>query len=187
MDSRFTSEIFERDMASTKVTCRIQECGAYKVYTDFVSPSKEENLELIEFTRAEASHSPDNVKSRINDPTRFWRSEGSHQQVGMWVSFEWFGSRRVRQVLINQGMCSQDSPDTVHIYYKIKDDWSKLPGGPLACVSMPFEFRNGHPVYGSEISLLEFPTPVETTGLKIEVANPRTHRAWTIYGITLAP
>jgi hypothetical protein len=187
MDSRFTSEMFERDMASTKVICRIQECGAYKVYTDFVSPSKEEDIELIEFTRAEASHSPDKVKSRINDPTQFWRSEGSFQEVGMWVSVEWPGSRRVGHVMVNHGMCSQDSPDTVHIFYKVQEDWVKLPGGPLACVSMPFVFRNGHPVYGGEISLLEFPSPVETTGLKIEVANPRTHRAWTIYGITLAP
>jgi len=187
MDSRFTSEMFERDMTSTKVTCQIQECGAYKVYTDFVSSSKEEDIELIEFTRAEASHSPEKVKSRINDPTQFWRSEGSFQQAGMWVSVEWSGSRRVGHVMVNHGMCSQDSPDTVHIYYKTKDDWVKLPGGPLACVSMPFVFRKGHPVYGGEISLLEFPTPVETTGLKIEVANPRTHRAWTIYGISLAP
>lgn len=187
MDSRFTSEIFERDMASTKVTCRIQECGAYKVYTDFAPASKEEYLEPIEFTRAEASHSPENVKSRINNPTLFWRSEGSYQQVGMWVSIEWPGSRRVGRVMINQGISSQDSPDSVHAYYKTKEDWVKLPGGPLTSVSMPFEFRNGHPVYGSEISLLEFPTSVETTGLKLEVANPRTHRAWTIYGITLAP
>lgn len=183
-DNRFTPSLFERDMASAKVTCRVETCGAYKVYTDFASALS--TADAVLFSRAEASHSPDKATVRINDPTQFWRSDGALQQTGMWVSVEWPEPRQVGHMLFNHGVYMQDSPDTVNVYYKIKNNWARLPD-PLSCLSVPFMFANGHPVYGGEMTRLDFPSSVETTGLKLEIANPRTHRAWTIYQISLAP
>jgi hypothetical protein len=183
-DNRFTPSLFERDMESAKVTCRVETCGAFKVYTDFAAVLGRPDTVL--FSRAEASHSPDKAADRINDPTQFWRSEGALQQTGMWVSVEWSEPRQVGHVLLSHGSYIRDCPDTVHVYYKMKETWAKLPD-PLSCLSVPFMFANGHPVYGGEMTRLDFPFPVEATGLKLEIANPRAHRAWTIYQISLAP
>jgi hypothetical protein len=171
-------------MASAKVTCRVETCGSYKVYTDFVFALGTPDTVL--FSRAEASHSSEEAVNRINDPTQFWRSEGTLQQTGMWVSVEWPELRQVGHVLLSHGIYIRDCPDTVNVYYKTKETWAKLPD-PLSCLSVPFMFANGHPVYGGEMTRLDFPVPVATTGLKMEIANPRTHRAWTIYQISLAP
>ena len=184
-DGRFTASLFDRDLASAKVACRVESCGNFKVYTDFVSSSMRTPDTML-FSRAEASHSPDKVVDRINDPTQFWRCEGALQQTGMWVSVEWLEPRQVGHVLLSHGFFVQDCPDAVHVYYKTKETWEKLPD-PLACLSVPFMFSNGHPVYGGEMTRLDFPFPVETTGLKLEIATPRIHRAWTIYQISIAP
>lgn len=183
-NNRFTAALFERDMASAKVTCRIQDCGAYKVYTDFHSSLNAVTSAL--FSKAEASHSSENVTDRLTDPDLFWRSEGFHQMPGMWVSVEWTEPQQVRHILLNQGAFVQDRPDTVHVYYRSAGAWIRLPD-PLVCFSIPFMFENGHPVYGGAVTRMDLPAPVETSGLKLEIVNPRLRRAWTIYEIDIAP
>lgn len=184
VDNRFTSALFERDMASAKVTCRVQECGAFKVYTDFASSLGDVKAAL--FSKADASHSPENATARLNTPDLFWRSEGFCQQTGMWVSVEWPEPKQVRHILVNHGVNIRDCPDTVHVYYRAAGTWVRLPD-PMACLSVPFMFKNGHPVYGGEMTRLDLPVPVETCGLKLEIVNPRVRRAWTIYEIATAP
>jgi len=183
-DNRFTPSLFERDMESVNVTYRVQSCGAYKVYTDFASV--QERTDTVIFSQVDASHSPDKAADRINDPAQFWRSEGALQQTGMWVSVEWSEPRQVGHVLLSHGIFSRDSPDKVHVYFQAKGAWVKFPD-PLSCVSVPFMFSNGHPVYGGEMTRLDFPYPIKTTGLKFEIATPRVHQAWTIYQISLTP
>jgi hypothetical protein len=183
-DNRFTAAMFERDMASAKVTCQVETCGAFKVYTDFRSDLGTPDNVL--FSRAEASHGPDKVADQLNDPTQFWRPGGTLQQTGMWVSVEWPEPRQVGQVLLSHGIYVRDTPDTVHVSYRTTNSWARLPT-PLSCLSVPFMFSNGHPVYGEEMTRLDFPFPVKTTGIRLEIANPRAHRAWTIYRIDLAP
>jgi len=184
MDSCFSSAVFERDLASAKVSCRVQECGAYKVYTDFVSSMAD--AKSVTVSKADASHSSENVAGRMNDPDLFWRSEGYHQQTGMWVSVEWHEPRQVGHMLLNHGVFVQDCPDTVHVYYRQDREWVRLPD-PMSCLCVPFIFKNGHPVYGGEMTRVDLPAPVVTAGLKIEIVNPRVRRAWTIYDIAIAP
>lgn len=184
MDSRFSSSLFERDLVSAKVTCRVRECGAFKVYTDFASSAAD--AQTVTVSKAEASHSSENVAGRMNDPDLFWRSEGHHQQTGMWVSVEWREPRQVGHMLLNHGVFVQDCPDTVHVYYRQDGEWVRLPD-PMSCLCVPFIFKNGHPVYGGEMTRVDLPAPVVTSGLKIEIVNPRVRRAWTIYDIAIAP
>jgi hypothetical protein len=183
-DNRFTAGVFERDMASAKVSCRIQECGRYKVYTDFASAL--DNRKPVIFSKVEASHSSENATARFNEPDLFWRSEGVCQQEGMWVSVEWAAPRPVRHILFNHGFSINDGPDTVHVYYLSAGVWVRLPD-PMPCLSVPFMFENGHPVYGREMTRVDLPACIETTGLKLEIANPRTRRAWTIWEMDIAP
>lgn len=184
MDNRFTSAAFERDMASARVTCRVREFGPFKVYTDFDSSMVEG--ETIRVSSAGASHGPGNVAERMNTTGIFWRSEGHHQQTGMWISVEWPEPRQVGHILMNHGRFAQDCPDTVHVHVLKDGRWVRLPD-PLAALCVPFHFRNGHPVYGGEMTRVELPVPVMTAGLKIEIANPRARRAWTIYDFAIAP
>jgi len=184
MDNRFTSAIFERDLASAKVTCRVRDCGAYKVYTDFASSLG--NVTSAMFSKGDASHSPENVTGRLNTPDLFWRSEGFHQEPGMWVSVEWPEPQKVSHILLNHGVFIQDCPDTVHVYFRSEGKWVRLPD-PMSCLSIPFMFKNGHPVYGGEMTRVDLPAPVITSGLKLEIVNPRVRRAWTIYEIATAP
>jgi hypothetical protein len=52
---------------------------------------------------------------------------------------------------------------------------SGVPGSPA-----PFEFRNGRPVYGRAVTDIVLPQSIRATGLKVEIAEPRLDRAWTI-------
>ena len=89
-------------------------------------------------------------------------------------------------MLLTHGASSEDYPDTVHVYYRSKGEWIRLPD-PVSCLSVPFMFKNGHPIYGGEMTRVDLPAPVETSGLKLEIANPRLERAWTIHDIAIVP
>lgn len=183
-DSGFTSEIFENDMASAKVTCRAQVCGAYKVYTDFVSSLGDEKS--VRVSTADASHSPEDAAFRINTPDVFWRTEGFTQQTGMWVSVEWEESQQIGRLLVNHGAFVQDHPHTVNVYYRLGEGWTRWLD-PIPCLSTPFTFRNGHPVYGGAVTRVDLPSAVTTRGIKLEIVEPRLGRAWTICGVSFVP
>jgi hypothetical protein len=184
MDSRFTSAGFERYLASAKVTYRVRECGAYKVYTDFVPEMAD--ARQVAVSKADASHGAANMAERLNTPDVYWRSEGYLQQAGMWISVEWSEPAKVRHILINHGIFPQDCPDTVHVFTLQEGEWVRLPN-PMAGLCVPFIFKNGHPVYGGEMTRIDLPAPVVATGLKLEIVTPRAGRAWTIYDIAIAP
>ncbi len=183
-DNRFTAGVFEGDLNFAKVSYRSQTCGAYKVYTDFVSAVNESPASP--FSKVTASHGGGKPATKLNTPGQFWRSEGSLQSTGMWISVEWSAPRQLRHILMKHGVYIKDYPGTVQVYYLSENKWIPLPE-PLTCSPLPFRFKNGHPIYGGANTHIELPSSILTSGIKLEIVEPRIHQAWTIYEIASAP
>ncbi|MEI6564610.1 MAG: hypothetical protein WCO42_09935, partial [bacterium] len=180
----FSSSAFERDLASMQVLCRKKALGEYVVYSHFVLPPGEG--ERIQPVKADASHNAEHAAHMIGRRSDFWRCNGSYQTTGMWVSVEWDTPRKIGKVVIDYGRFPQDAAGSVYVSYLADDKWEKFPD-VLHELSDPFKLQNGHPVYYAEMARIELPVPVETHGLKIELAAPRTNRAWTIHDVGVIP
>jgi len=178
---KFPPAPFEKDLCTMRVTCKRQTCGHYEVYTDFQSAVRSDGRTIPQnFLKVQTSHNPVSVTNMIDgSAATFWRSSGTFQQTGMWVSVEWNVPRSVSRVRMDHGVSIHDFAESLTVYYLANGRWEKIPG-EISGRPGPFEFRNRHPTYGRVITDVELPQPVETTCIKIEIAKPRTKYAWTI-------
>ena len=177
---RFTPERFEKDLAMARVKFHKEQCGEFTIYTDFTSSweTPAPRTTLVPH-RVQASHNPADAPMMMDGQPTFWRCAGYLQMTGMWVSVEWAIPRAVGQILLDHGKSDNDHPETVHVAALVEGIWRPV-GRDLAVNPEPFEFSRGHPVYGRAIATVTLPGPVTTTGLKIEIARPRSRYAWTL-------
>lgn len=181
----FTPEGFEADLAMSKVGFQKKQCGGFTVYTDFVSTgatsSRQASLMPL---RVSASHNPGDARFMMDGQSTFWRCAGYLQMTGMWVSVELATPRTIGQILFDHALSGRDHPVSVHISALQNGAWQRVvenvPVNPEA-----FEFADGHPIYGREIAVITLPKPVTTSGLKIEIAEPRSRYAWTLAELKL--
>lgn len=177
---RFTPRHFERDLAMARVGFRKEQCGHFTVYTDFTSPwATPPAIPSLMPHRASASHNAGDAALFMDGLPTFWRCSGYNQMTGMWVSAEWSMPRSIGRILLDHGKSDSDHPETVHVSILQDGSWTRVAEN-LPVLPEPFEFLNGHPVYGRAIALLELARPVTTTGIRIEIARPRSRYAWTL-------
>ncbi len=181
---KFTPELLAADLHRMNIGCHSQTCGHYTVFTDFTGPqwTVGKLVPRSELT-ARASHNPTQAGAMLDgDLTSFWRCNGSLQLKGMWVTVTWDSPRRVQRLRLDHGNMGRDHDhaEQVNVYAKVDGAWAAVARG-VPDAPVPFEFRNGHPVYGRAITDITLPEPVQATGLKVEIAEPRSSRAWTIY------
>jgi hypothetical protein len=178
---RFPPERLADDLKAMNVAYRTRDCGHYVVFTDFTCPSRGSGTALPHaLMRAEASHNPSQAADMLDGtPDRFWRCEGALQQTGMWVAVTWESPRTVQRLLMDHGLIGRDHARRINVLARVDSRWvpvaSGVPGSPA-----PFEFRNGRPVYGRAVTDIVLPQSIRATGLKVEIAEPRLDRAWTI-------
>jgi MFS family permease len=194
---RFPPKVFEWDMETMGILFRKQTCGHYQVFTDFTdtrsstnalteaATASGETAILPSLLTAGASHNAPEAVRMVDESSSFWRSSGYLQQTGMWIAVEWDASRFVQRVLLDHGGSGGDHPESMRVHYRSDDGrWEKA-SDSVQRHPEPFEFRNGHPVYGKAISRVDFLDPIETRGLKFEIAEPRSDRAWTLNEVSV--
>lgn len=193
---RFPPKDFERDLKTMGVSFRKQACGRYQVFTDFTDMRSAANTStgavsgdggaiLQNLLTADASHNASEANRMTDEGSTFWRCSGYLQQTGMWVSVRWDGLRPVRGVLLHSGKSGGDYPESLYVdYLSNNGQWERLPD-PIRGQRKCFEFYNLHPVYGDTITSVPFPRSLDARGLRLELAEPRLNRAWTIGEISV--
>jgi hypothetical protein len=173
---------FIRHLAQARLAAARTRLGAYDVFTDFRERGSTHPGSLIPpvSLRASASHAPDIAGRMVDGTTTFWRCEGSWQTTGMWVAATWDAPHLVRAVAMAQGEAEGDHPTTVNLF--LRDDtlaWVQAATN-LTVDPAPLSLIHNHPVYGMAEAHLVLPEPRRGRGVKIEIAIPRSDRAWTV-------
>jgi hypothetical protein len=183
---RFPPGLFKDDLESMGVSYRREDCGHYAVFTDFACPQRTTGTPVPRHSmHAQASHNPSQAGGMLDGTLdQFWRCDGSLQQTGMWVAVTWDQPRTVRRLLLDHGVMGRDHTMRVNIFARQEGAWVPAAQG-VSEYPAPFEFRNGHPTYGRAVTDIILPRPVPASGLKIEIAEPRLDRAWTIKEIAV--
>jgi len=181
---KFTPELLAADLHRMNVAYRSQACGHYTVFTDFSGPQWRVGKAIPHVAmKAQASHNPKDAAAMLDDSLKsFWRCNGLLQLKGMWVAVTWAEPRRVQRLRLDHGFMGRDHDhaERINIYAKVDGDWRTV-ATKVSDDPQPFEFRNGHPVYGRAITDITLTNAVQATGLKVEIADPRSNLAWTIY------
>lgn len=178
---RFPPRRLEEDMAEMGVKSSKQVCGHYTVFTDFVCPERSTGVPIPRTSMtASASHNANAAPDLIDGTVaRFWRCEGTLQQTGMWVAVEWEDPAAVTRIRLDHGMVGRDHARRVKVWARDGGTWTpaadSVPDAPA-----PFEFRNNRPAYGRAVTEIVLSNAVAATGVKVEILEPRTNRAWTV-------
>lgn len=183
---RLPPEEFEEHMVRGRISYRKERCGEFSVYTDFaLPPDAPKWATALAGCRLDASHNKPHARLMRDGKDTFWRCDGSLQKPGMWVSMKWTEPCVVGLVEFDQGASFRDHPMTVNIDAIKEGSWYRV-ASDCPVSRMPYGFINNHPAYGHGIASIEFPEPVMTTGIRIEIAKPRPNYAWTIAEMGIA-
>lgn len=176
---KFPPEDFENDCARAGVRYRMTPCGDYRVYTDFSQDRDrgERRLDRRTFT-ARASHNPAE-SGRLADGLRDsrWHAH-SLQQTNHWIEVSWPESARISRVAMDLTGYSHDRAKAVRVLARGADGWRTVVGNAPKKFD-PFEWANGHPVYGTRRQTYRFPA-VTADAVRIEIVEPQADRDWTI-------
>ncbi len=179
---RFPTDCLNQDLTTAGVDAVRSRQGQFDVFTDFSPQKSIEKGPFISMAslKAAASHAAKSAHYMVDDTSKFWRCEGFQQMTGMWVSVVWAKPHMVQGVVVAHGHSGNDFPEAVNIF--VQDDcekWVQVATNWNA-VPEPFTISSGHPVYGDAPALFVLPESRQCTGVKIEIAIPRVHRAWTV-------
>jgi hypothetical protein len=183
---RFMPEHFKADLAYMGVSSHLEQHGRFDIHTDF-QPSSEFDETLIE--PAELTFSTDHnheEAARLNDGNRAsrWQSHKA-QYNGMKIDIRLAAPQPVKRISFYYDYYPYDNANAINIISINDGDGTQHPVTNSVPFEMqPFEFINGHPVYGSQFQTIRF-TPVMTSHLRIEIAEAHTGRDWTIGEIRL--
>jgi hypothetical protein len=176
---RFPPGQFEEDLAAMRVTARRETCGQYQVYTDFAaaSPDNDEPLPARRLSVG-TSHQPEEAWA-LTDGDNFtrWRSHRS-QEPGMWIEVRLRAPAVVSRLALSYDGYRYDRADALSLQAHDGRAWVLLRERIPADLDA-FEFRAAHPVYGRETQTVRF-DPVRTDRLRLEIAEPRSGRDWSI-------
>ena len=106
-----------------------------------------------------------------------WRSHQA-QEKGMWVDIHLPSAMPIKRITLYYDYYPYDNAHAINILATTDDGW-KTVLAPVPFEMQPFEFNNGHPVYGSQFQTIRF-DPVLTETLRIEIEEPHEGRDWTI-------
>lgn len=183
---RLPPEQFEQDLALCKIRYRKEICGDFSVYTDFEWPSgASRRLGRLPSCMLEASHNQADAVQMQDGHDTFWRCSGYTQTPGMWVSMKWTGPLVVDQIVFDHGVFHRDHPMTVNLDAIKEGNWQRVASN-VPVHREPFLFMNNHPSYGHGVTTIHLPEPVVTTGIRVEIVQPRAKFAWTIVEMGVA-
>jgi len=182
---RFRPEHLDRDLAIMGVTSHRKVVGKFNVHTDFEqkAPRNEELLPGASL-KITASHSSE-LAPALHDGDRVTRWHAHHlQEKGMWIDVHLPSKALVSRIDLFYDYYPYDNAHAVTILAQSGDGWSAVTNN-VGFVMHPFEFTNGHPVYGSTLQSIRF-DPIATDVLRIENVQPHEGRDWTIGEIEVA-
>lgn len=182
---RFRPEHLDRDLDIMGVTSDRQVCGRFFVHTDFRSglPYEETSLPASSL-RITASHSAE-LAAALSDGDRLSRWKANHiQEEGMWVDLHLPTKELVTRLDLFYDYYPHDNAHAVNVLAAGSEGWTPITNA-VPFVMHPFEFVNGHPVYGSQFQTIRL-EPTRTDTIRIEIAEPHVGRDWTIGEIQIA-
>ena len=102
----------------------------------------------------------------------------------MWIEIRLPSERRVTRITLFYDGYPHDNAHAVKLLAAIDDGWTPI-AKSVPFVMHPFEFINGHPVYGSQFQAICI-DPVLTDAIRLEIAQPHEGRDWTIGEIEIS-
>ncbi len=178
---RFRISRFERDLAEMGVTSRRTMRGDYAIYEDFrfERDGREERIPPGEFDVV-TSHNP-SAAAALHDGDRStkWKS-AAPQQEGMWIEIRFPGPCDVNRVSLIYHHYPYDQAGALRLLRRSGGAWEPVLDRVPAKLD-PFEFENGHPLYGERLQTLRF-EPVRTDALRLEIAecDPNPRKNWSV-------
>lgn len=181
---RFKTEDLEYDLRLAGVNCHTHTCGLFRVYTDFSRPLVHPEILIPgRATTVSVSHFPEEAPALTDeDRSSRWRTHQA-QEAGMWVTVRLPEPRPLTSMNIFYDGYPHDHAYALNIYAAKGEEWVAVTN-QVPFDLAPFEFRNGHPIYGSQLQTFRF-APVNTDAIKIEIAAVNPGRDWTIGEIEL--
>lgn len=182
---RFRPEHLDRDLDILGVISHREVVGKFNVHTDFKQkiPRREELLPATSL-KITASHESE-AATTLHDGDRLTRWHAHHsQEKGMWIDVRLPSEMPVARVNLFYDYYPYDNAHAVNILANTPEGWTPITNA-VPFVMHPFEFTNGHPVYGSQFQTIRL-EPVLTDAVRIEIATPHEGRDWTIGEIEIA-
>ncbi len=182
---RFRPEHLDRDLEILGVTSHKAVCGKFNVHTDFMPKQPREELVLPEASLSITASHCSEAAALLSDGDRLTRWHAHHlQEKGMWIEVRLPSKMPVARVNLFYDHYPYDNAHAIDILAADDDEWRPITNA-VPFVMHPFEFINGHPVYGSQFQTIRLDS-VPTDAVRIEIAQPHEGRDWTIGEIEIS-
>ena len=182
--SRFTATRFEKDLQTFGVSASCRTAGWFKIYADFTfTPAAHDRPLSGRDLRTIASHNPASANALSDGShTSLWMSK-QVQKEGMWIEIGLPEARSIHRLTLHYTAYRSGLPEARRVFAKQGNAWTTLTNHwPAYLDSM--RFAGGRPRYGEIQDTLWF-DPVTTDTLRIEIADPREGRQWSITEVEL--
>lgn len=177
----FPSDRFEAHLLEMRVDCRRQHAGYYTIYSDFTVAPPAAAAEIV-FSNVTASSSHNTAAAwMLTDGNRFTSWNSQHPQAqGMWIALSFPEPITISGLTLRGYGRNPRHPRRLRVKLLCDDVWTPVEADFLALTG-PFEFVNGHPVYGLQSARIVFLKPMPASALRIEIDLPaRTGHAWVL-------
>lgn len=176
---RYKSGQFQEALATMGVKYRVEQFGAYRVYTDFKPPTDISEIHMDQKRITVTADAGQPAAGALCDGNRLtrWRS-ATLQASGMALEVKLDGLAGVTRVSCYYDGYVHDQPRALTVFVMGDGKWKTVAAAVPRGLDL-FEFRNGHPVFGSEGQTIRF-APVLTDHIRIEIADADPQRAWTM-------
>jgi hypothetical protein len=177
---RYLPHYFEKDLEKMGVTVTRKKTGPFSIYHDFVDKDPARGVKMPGTNIAvEVSHYPSQKDNLVDgDYLRRWRSHGA-QEEGMNIVLEFDKPIEPVRIVMYYNLYHHDRADALDIAGWRDGSWISLRTGVQADLD-PFEFKNGHPVYGNTRQNIDLPASGKVRKLRIKVSEVNSGRDWTI-------
>ncbi len=166
-----TIQDFEQDLSKMGVSCEKEICGDFEIYFNFKHEisSHDQLIPKEDMTLSFSLNTTSLKKLNDGDHTSFWKSD-VHQQKGIWIQTKLQKKRALSRISLFYNRRRFFWPKSINIFAHTQKGWEEI-RSHISSNLDPFDFKNGHPVYGDHIQTIRF-SSVDADGLRIEIDSP---------------